>query len=131
GRRVGLWRKFTQSRLEATIAVRPQSNDGLRLTCLGEPGLWQCDEGFLLATVGEARHGLTNCDHLTWLGERGGDHAVGIGLEVGIGELVAREIERALRAVEAALCFIACRLLAVEVGQRGPTAEIGRASCRE
>ena len=70
--------------------------------------------------VGEARDGLTDCDHLTCLGEGGGDHAVGVGLEIGIGELIARQIERALRAVEAALCFIACRLLAVEIDDRGP-----------
>ena len=34
--------------------------------------------------------------------------------------MVARQIKRAPRAVEAALCFIAGRLLAVEVGDRGP-----------
>src|SRR5262245_60737332 len=70
--------------------------------------------------VGETGHGLTDCNHLTWLGERGGDHAVGVGLEIGIGELIARQIECAPRAVEAALCFIACRLLAVKVGDRRP-----------
>jgi hypothetical protein len=50
----------------------------------------------------------------------GGDHAVGVGLELGTGELIARQIERAPRAIEPALCFIGCRLLAVEVGDRGP-----------
>src|SRR5204862_23964 len=61
-----------------------------------------------------------DCDNLTWFGERGGDHAVGIGLEIGVGELVARKIKRAPRALKATLCFIARCLLAVKVGDRGP-----------
>ena len=60
----------------------------------------------------------------TWPGsaERRGDDAVGVGLEVGIAELVAREIERAPRALEPAFGLVVRRLLAVEVGDRGEAA---------
>jgi hypothetical protein len=87
----------------------------------GEQGLRQRDHGFLLAAVGEARHRLADGNDLAGLSQGGGDHAGGVGLEVGIVELVLREVERAPGAVEAALCLVARRLLALEVRRRRPT----------
>ena len=70
----------------------------MRLARFAEPGLWQRDDRFLLALVREPRYGLPHGDHLAGLGQRRGDHAVGVRLEVGIVELITGEIERTARA---------------------------------
>ena len=46
--------------------------------------------------MGEPRHRLADRDDLAGLGERRGDDAVGVALELGIGQLIAGEVERAL-----------------------------------
>ncbi len=74
--------------------------------------------------MGEPHHRLADGDDLTGLGQRRGDHAVGVGLEVGIAELVAREVERAPGALEAPFGFVLRRLLAVEVGDRRVAARL-------
>ena len=76
--------------------------------------------------MGEPCHRLTEGDDLTGLGQRRRNHAVGIGLEIGIGELVAGEVERAPRALEAPFGFVLGRLLAIEVGDRGIAACLQR-----
>ena len=58
--------------------------------------------------------------------ERRGDHAVGVGLEIGIAELIAREVERALGALEAAFGLVLRRFLAVEIRDRGEAARLER-----
>ena len=76
--------------------------------------------------MGKPRHGLTDRDHLTGLGHGRGDHAVGAGLEVGIGKLIAGEIERAFGALETALRLVACRLFAIELGHGRKAAALER-----
>jgi hypothetical protein len=55
-------------------------------------------------------------DDLAGLGKHSRDNPVGIGLEIGIVELVVREIERALGTLKATFGLILGRLLAIEVG---------------
>ena len=84
--------------------------------------------------MGELHDRLADRDDLSGFGPRRRDHAVGVGLEIGIGELVAGEVERAAGAPEAAFGFVVRRLLAVVFGdrrvaarlQRGVAVEIGR-----
>ena len=114
---------------DPTTGARPSP----RLARLAEPGLGQRDHRFLLAVMGEPRHRLADGDDLAGLGQRRGDHAVGVGLEFGIGELIAREVERALGALEPPFGLVLGGLLAIEVGdrriaapsQRGVALEIG------
>ena len=84
----------------------------MRHARVAEPSLGQGHLGFLLAAMREPRHRLADGDDLSGLRERRGDDAVGIGAKLGIGELVAGELECAARALEPALGFVACRLLA-------------------
>ena len=74
--------------------------------------------------MGEPDHGLTDGDDLAGLGKRRRDDAVGIGLKIGIVELIAGEIERAASALEPSFGFVVGRLLAIEVGDRGPAARL-------
>ena len=57
------------------------------------------------------RDRLTNGDDLSRFDIGRCDHAIRIGLEIGIGELVAGEIERAASAGETAIGFIVGRFL--------------------
>ena len=93
---------------------------------LGEPRLGQRDNGFLPAAMGKPHDRLADGDHLAGLGERGRDHAVGIGLELGIVELAVGEIEGALGALEPPFGLVLRRLLAIEVGDRGLAARLQR-----
>ncbi len=70
--------------------------------------------------MGKPRHRLADGDHLAGLGQGRGDHAGGVGLEVRIIELVAREIEGTSGAVEATLRLVARRFLALEIGRGCP-----------
>ena len=74
----------------------------------------------------EPRDGLADGDHLAGFRRRRGDYAVRVGLEIGIAELVACEVERALGAYEAAFGLVLCRSLAVEVGNRREAARLER-----
>ena len=103
GRGVGLRRELAQPGIEAAAALRPQLDRRGGLARLAEPGLRQRHHGFLLAVVGEPRHRLADGDDLAGLGQGRGDHAVGVGLEVGIAERIAGEVERALGALRAGL----------------------------
>ena len=125
-RRIGLRRELAQRRLIAALAVRPQPHGRVRLARLAEPGLGQRDHGFLLAAMREPRHRLAERDDLSGLRQRRRDDAVGVGLEVAVGELVAREIERAPGAFEPAFGFVLRPLLAVEVGDRRVAARAQR-----
>ena len=66
----------------------------------------------------EPRDRLADRDHLARLGERRRDDAVGVGLQFGVGELIARELERTLGPLDAAFGFVLRQLLAVEVRDR-------------
>ena len=77
--------------------------------------------------MGEPRDRLADRDDLAGLGERRRDDAVGVGLEIGIAELVARELERTPRALDAAFGFVLRQLLAVEVRDRRKAALAQRA----
>jgi hypothetical protein len=68
--------------------------------------------------VRQARYGLADGNDLTRFGEGRGNDTVGIRLEVGIAELIARKVERAPGAFEPRFRFVLRRLLAVEVGHR-------------
>ena len=68
--------------------------------------------------MGEPRHRLPDGHDLARLGQRRRDDAVGVGLELRIGELIAGKIERALRALEAAFGLVLGGLLAIVVGDR-------------
>ena len=116
---IGLRRELAQPRIEAAVALRPQLHRGLGLARLAEPGLRQRHHRFLLAPVGEPRHRLADGDDLAGLGQGRGDHAVGVGLEVGIAELHcgARSSARLARC-EPPFGLVIRRLLAVEVGDR-------------
>ena len=76
--------------------------------------------------MGKPRHRLADRDNLARLGQGRRDHAVGAGLEVRIGKLVTREIERALGPFETAVGFVARRLLAIELGHRRKPAALER-----
>src|ERR1700751_5851198 len=66
--------------------------------------------------MGEPRHCLTNVHDLARLGQRRRDDAVDVDLKLRIVELIACEIERALRAVESSLGLVPGSLLVVVVG---------------
>ena len=66
----------------------------------------------------EPRDRLADRHHLAWLGERRRDDAVGVGFQFGVAELIARQLERTLRPLDAAFGFVLGELLAVEVGDR-------------
>ena len=63
---------------------------------------------------------------LPGFGRSRGDDAVGVGLELRIRELVAREIERAAGALDPALGFVSGGVLAVEIGNRCEAAGLQR-----
>ena len=96
GRGIGLRRELAQARREAAVRARPQPH-AWRATARASPSQvsGSATSGFHLAAMGEPRHRLAERHHLARLGQRRGDHAVGVGLELRIGELIAGEIERA------------------------------------
>ena len=104
------------------VAIGPQPYCRLGMASLFKPGLRQRDDCFLLAAMRQPRYGLTDRDNLSGLGEGRGDHAINVSLKIAIGELVAGELERALRARESALGLIVRRLLEIELGDRRVTA---------
>jgi hypothetical protein len=68
--------------------------------------------------MGKPRHCLTDIHDLAGLGQRRRDDAIDIDLELRIVELIACEIERALRAFESSLGLVLGSLLVVVVGRR-------------
>jgi hypothetical protein len=68
--------------------------------------------------VSEPRHGLTDIHDLARLGQRRRDDAVDVDLKLRIVELIACEIERALRAFESSLGLVLGSLLVIVVGSR-------------
>ncbi len=72
--------------------------------------------------MGEPHDRLTQRHHLARLGQDGGDHTVGVGLEIRVGKLVAREFERTLRPLHPAFGFVPGGLLALIVGRGRKTA---------
>src|SRR5262249_58778934 len=68
--------------------------------------------------MGKPRYCLTDIHDLAGLGQRCRDDAVDVDLEFRIVELIACEIERALRAFESSLGFVLGSLLVVVVSSR-------------
>src|SRR5262249_29169143 len=123
---IGLRRQLAEPGGEISARSRPQLDRGFRAACFCEPCLWQRDNGFLLTAMGKPNHRLADGNHLARLRKRCRDYTVGIGLEVGIVELVVRKVERALGTLEASFGLVLRRLLAIEIGGRGPATRLQR-----
>jgi hypothetical protein len=124
GQRVRLRRQLTQACRKTVLGARPQPHARLRLTRLAEPGLRQRDHGFHFAALRQPHHRLADGDDLPRLRERRGDDAVGIRLELGIGKLVARELERTPCPFEPAVGLVLGRLLAFVICDGGIAARL-------
>src|SRR5262249_37249247 len=101
---------------------RPQLDRGFRLACPCAPRFRNSDDGFLLAAGRTAHHRLPDGDNLAGLGKRSRAHAFGIGPKICLVYLDAPKVVSAPRTREPAFGFIRRRLLAIEVGDRGPAA---------
>ena len=76
--------------------------------------------------MGERRDRLADRHHLTGFGRGGDDHPVGVGLQLGIADLMPGEVEGAVGAVEPGLRLVAGELLPVEIGGGGVALRLER-----
>src|SRR5215467_9457350 len=110
----------------ALVGIRPEPHGRLRSARFAEPGFRECDDRLFLAAMREPYHGLAERDHLARLRQRCRDVAVGISLQLGIIQLIAREVERTPRALEATFRLVLRRTLALEIGGRSIAARFQR-----
>jgi hypothetical protein len=118
GRGIGLRGELAQLGGKAALGIRPEFHTGNRLARLAKPSLRQRNQRFLLAAMGEPHHALPDGHDLTGLRHGRGDHAIGVGLELRIGKLIACQIKCALRPLQPAVGLILGGLLAIVVGNR-------------